>query len=130
MFCCVREHGGRRAWRTTVSPACWTPFLYRLRHVRPVWCRPACVRSVYGHVLAAAVALLVCGRVSRLLVGLFGGGSLALQRAHAQSDLLRVGALLVVVLVGASLVGPARYVLTVRRVPTVGEKSNDKWFDR
>ena len=99
-------------------------------HVRPVWCWPACVLSVYGHVVAAAVVLLVCGRVSRLLVGLTGHGSLALQRALAQSDLLRAGALLVSVLVGASCVGPARYVLSVRRPPTVGEKSNDKWFDR
>ena len=33
-------------------------------------------------------------------------------------------------LVGASCVGPARYVFTVHRLPTVGKKSNDKWFDR
>ena len=78
----------------------------------------------------AVVALLVCGRVSRLLVGLFGVGSLSLQRALAQSDLLRAGVLLVAVLVGASCVGPARYVFTVRRLPTAGEKSNQKWFDR
>ena len=96
----------------------------------PVWCWPACVWSVYGHVVAAAVVMLVRGRVSRLLVGLFGVGSLALQRALAQSDLVRVGALLVSALVGASCVGPAWYVLTVCRPPTVGEKSNNGWFDR
>ena len=80
--------------------------------------------------MAAAAVLWVRGRVSRLLVGLFGVGSLALQRALAQSDLVRVGALLVLVSVGASCVEPAWYVLTVRRPPTVGEKSNDKWFER
>ena len=130
MFCCVRRHGGRRAWLTTVSPPCWTPLPYQPMHVRPVWCWPACVRSVYRHVVAAAVVLLVRGRVSRLLVGLFGVGSLALQRALAHAVLLRVDALLVAVLVGASCVGPARYVFTVRRLPTLGEKSNDKWSDR
>ena len=130
MFCCVRGHGGRRAWHTTVLPARWTPFLHRPMHVRPVWYWPECVWSVYGHVVAAAVVLLVRGGVSRLLVGLLGVGSLALQRAFAQLDLVCVGALLVSVLVGASCVGPAWYIFTVRRPPTVGEKSNDKWFDR
>ena len=108
MFCCVRGHGVWRAWLTTVSPARWTPFPYRPMHVRQVWCWPACVRTVYAHVLSAAVVLLVHGRVSCLLVGLFGVGSLALQRALAQSDLLRAGGLLVAVLVGASCVEPAR----------------------
>ena len=86
--------------------------------------------SVYGHVVLAAVVLLVRGRVSRLLVGLFGVGCLALQQALAQPDLVLVGARLVSVLVGASCVGPAWSVFAVRRLPTVGEKSNDKWFDR
>ena len=130
MFRCVRAHGGRRAWLTTPSPARWTPFPYRPMHVRLVWCWRACVPSVYAHVVSAAVVLLVRGCLSRLWVGLFGVGSLALQQSLAQSDLLRAGALLVAVLVGASCVGPARYVLTVRRLPTVGEKSNDKWFHR
>ena len=130
MFRCVRGQGGRRAWLTTVLPARPTPFSYRPMHVRPVWCWPACSRSVDGHVVFAVVILLVRGRVSRLLVGLFGVGSLSLQRALAQSDLLRAGVLLVAVLVGASCVGLARYVFTVRRLPAVGEKSNDKWFDR
>ena len=130
MFRCVQGHGGRRAWLTTVLPARWTPFPYRPMYVRQVWCLPACVRSVYGHAVSAAVVLLVRSRVSRLLVGLFGVGSLALQRPLAQSGLLRAGVLLVALLVGAICVGPARYVFTVRRLPTVGEKSNDKWFDR
>ena len=82
-------------------------------HVRPVLCLPACVWSIYGHVVAAAVVLLVRGRVSRLLVGLFGVGSLALV-------LVRVGALLVSVLVGDSCEGPAWYVFTVRRPPKRG----------
>ena len=73
---------------------------------------------------------LVCGRVGRLMVGLFGVVSLALQRALEQSDYVRIGALLVPLLVGASCVGPAWYVLIVRRPPTVEEKSNDRWFDR
>ena len=103
MFRCVREHGGRRVWLTTVSPACWTPFFYRPMHVRQVWSLPACVRSVYGHVVFAVVVWL---------------------------DLVRAGVLPVAVLVGASCVGLARYAFTVRRLPTVGEKSNDKWSDR
>ena len=70
----------------------------------------------------------MCGPVSRLLCGSFGVGSLSLQRALAQSDLLRAGVLLVAVLVGASCVGPAQYVFTARRLPTSGEKGNDKWF--
>ena len=130
MFCCLRGYGRRRAWHTTVSPTRWTSFSFGPMHARPVWRWPACVWSVYGHVMPAAVVLLKCGRVSRLRVGLFGVGSLALQRALAQSDLVRVGALLVSVLVGASCVGPAWYVLTVRCPPTMGENSNDKWFDR
>ena len=110
--------------------ACWTPFSYQPMHVWPVWCWPACVRCVYGHVVFAVVVSLVHGRVSRLLVGLFGVGSLSLQRVLAQSDLLLAGVLLVAVSVGASCVGPAGYVFTVHRHPTVGKKSNDSWLDR
>ena len=130
VFVCVRVYGGRRARRIMVSPTRWTPFPFRPMHACPVWCLPVCVWSVHGHIVAAAVVLLVCGRVTRLKVGLFGVGSLALQRALAQSDLVRVGALLVSMLVGASCSGPARYVLTVRRPYTVGEKSDDRCFDR
>ena len=96
----------------------------------PTYPWSACVRSVYGHVVPAVAVLLVCGRVSRLLVGAFGVGSLSLQRALAQSDLLRAGVLLVAVLVGASCVRQARYVFTGRRLPTAGGKSNDEWLDR
>ena len=48
----------------------------------------------------------------------------------AQLDLVRVGGLPVLMLVGAGCVRPACYVLTVRRPPTVGEKGNDGWFHR
>ena len=69
-------------------------------------------------------------RVSRVMVGLFGVGSLALQQASARSDVVRLVAMLVSVLVGPSCVGPAWYVLTVRRPLIVGEKSNDRCSDR
>ena len=107
-----------------------SPFPFRPMHAWLIWCWPVCVWSVYGHVVAAAVVLLVHGRVRRLMVRWFSVVSLALQRAFAQLDLVRVGALLVSVLVGASCVGAAWYVLTVRRFPTAGKKSNDRWFDR
>ena len=55
--------------------------------------------------MAAAVVLLVHGRVSRLMVGLFGVGSLALLRALARSDVVCVVVLLVSVLVGRAWVG-------------------------
>ena len=106
MFCCVRGYGGRRAWRTALSPTRWTPFLFRPLHAWLVWCWPAYVWSVYGHVVAAAVVLLVHGCVSRLMVGLFGVGSLALLRALARSDVVRVVVPLVSVLVGRARVRP------------------------
>ena len=130
MFLCVCGHGGRWARLATVSPARWTSFSYRPMHARPAWHWPVCARSVHGHVASAVVVLLVCGRVSRLLIGLFGVGSLSSQRALAQSDLLCAGVPLVAMLVGARCVGPARYVFTVRRPPAAGEKSHDKWSDR
>ena len=105
MFCCVRGYGGRRAWRTTVSLTRWMPFPFRPLHAWLVWCWPARVWSVYGHVVAAVVVLLVHGCVRRLMVGLFGVGSLALLRALARSDVVRVVVLLVSVLVGRARVG-------------------------
>ena len=105
MFCCVRGYGGRRAWRTTVSPTSWTPFPFPPVQASLVWCWPACVWSVYGGVVAAAVALLVHGCVSRLMVGLFGVASWALLQALARSDVVRVVVLLVSVLVGRAQVG-------------------------
>ena len=105
VFCCVLGYGGRRAWCTTVSPTCWAPFPFRPMHAWLVWCWPACAWSVYGHVVAAAAVLLVHGCRSRLMVGLFGVGSLALQRALAPSDVVRVVVMPVSVLVGCARVG-------------------------
>ena len=105
MFCFVRGHGGWRAWRTTVSPTRWTPFPFRPLHAWLVWCWPACVWSVYGHVVAAAVVLLVHSCDSRLMVCLFGVGSFVLLRALARSDVVPVVVLLVSVLVGRARVG-------------------------
>ena len=130
MFCCVRGYGGRQPRRTMVSPTHWTPFPFRPMHSWLVRCWPARVWSVYRHVVAAAVVLMVHGRFGRLMVGLFCVGSLALQRASARSDVVRIVAMLVSVLVGSSCVGPALYILTVRHPLTLGEKSNDKWSDR
>ena len=130
MFLCVRGHGGRWARLATVSPVRWTSFSYRPMHARPAWRWPACVRSLYGQVVFAVAVSLVCSCVSCLLVGLFGVGSLSLQRALAQSDLFRAGVPLVAMLVSASCAGPARYVFTVRCPPTAGGKTHDKWLDR
>ena len=96
-------NGGRGAsrFRQPVGRrSCFGPL-----HAWLVWCLPACVWSVYGHVVAAAVVLLVHRCVSRLMVGLFGVGSLALLRALARSDVVRVVVLLVSVLVGCARVG-------------------------
>ena len=70
--------------------------------------------------MSAVAVLLVCGRVSCLQVGSFSVGSLSLQRAFAQLDLLRPGVLLMLVLYGASCVRPAQYVFTVRCLPPRG----------
>ena len=88
-----------------MSPTRWTPFPFRPLYAWLVWCWLACVWSVYGHVVAAAVVLLVHGCVSRLMVGLFGVGSLALLRTLARSNVVRVVILLVSVLVGSARVG-------------------------
>ena len=69
VFCCVRGYGGRRAWRTTVPPSRWTPFPFRPVHAWVVWCWPACVWSVYGHVAAASAVSLVRSCRRRLMVG-------------------------------------------------------------
>ena len=88
VFSCVRGYGGRRAWRTTVPPIRLTPLPFLPMHAWLVWCWPPCVWSVYGHVVAAAVVLLVHGCLSRLMVRPFAVGSLALQRAFARSDVV------------------------------------------
>ena len=130
VFLCACGHGGRGARLATVSLACWSSLSRRPRHARPAWRWSVRARSVHGHVASAVVVLAVCGRVSRLLVGLFGVRSLSSQRVFAQSDSLCAGVPLVAMLVGARCVGPARYVCTVRRPPAAGEKSHDKWLDR
>ena len=111
-FCCVRGYGGWRAWRTTLSPKCWTLFPFRPMPAWLVWCWPACAWSVYGHVVAAAAVLLVHGCLSRLIVGLFGVGSLALQRALARSHVVPVVLMPISVFVGCAQVG----LCTTRRV--------------
>ena len=130
MFLCVCRHGGQGARLATVSLARWTSLSHRPMHARPAWRWSVCARSVHGHVASAVVVLAVCGRVSCLLVGLFGVRSLSSQRAFAQSDLLCAGVPLVAMLIGARCVGPARYACTVRRPPAAGEKSHNKWSDR
>ena len=130
MFCGVGGSGGRWGRHTQVSPTRWTPFPFGPMHGWLFRCWPARMWSVYDHIVAAAMVLLVHGCVSRLMVGFFGVGSLALQRASARSGVARVVAMLVSVLVGSSCVGLAWYVLTVRRPLIVGEKINDGWSDR
>ena len=85
------------------------------------------MRSVYGHVVAAAVVVLVHGCLSRPMVGLFGGGSLALQRALARSDVVVV--MPVSVFVGNVPVALGRHG-TVRRPPVVAEKTSTSSYDR
>ena len=130
VFLCACSHGGRWARLATVSLARWSSHSHRPMHARPAWRWSVRVQSVHGHVASAVVVLAVCGRVSRLLVGVFGVRSLSSQRAFAQSDLLCAGVPLVAMSVGARCVGPAGYVCTVRRPPAAGEKSHYKWSDR
>ena len=130
VFLCACGHGGRGVRLATVSLARWSLLSHRPMHAQPAWRWSVRARSVHGHVASAVVVLAVCGRVSRLSVGLFGVRSLSSQRVFAQSDLLCAGVPLVAMLVGARCVGPARYVCTVRRPPAAGEKSHDKWLDR
>ena len=130
VFLCACGHGGGGARLATVFLARWSSLSHRPMHARPAWCWSVRARSVHGHVASAVVVPAVCGRVSRLLVGLFGVRSLLSQQAFAQSDLLCAGVPRVAMLVGARCVGPARYVCTVRRPAAAGEKSHDKWWDR
>ena len=130
VFCCVCGYGGRQAWRSTVLPTCPTPFLFRPMHAWLVWCWPACVWSVYGDVVAAAVVLFVHACLSRSMAGLFAVSSLALQQAFAPSDVVVV--MPVSVLVGNVPVALGRHgtFFTLRRPLIVGEKSSDSWYDR
>ena len=112
VFCCVRGYGGRWVSRTTVSPTRRTPFPSRPMNAVLVWCWPACVWSVDGHVVAAATVLLVHGCLSHPMVRLLGVVSLALQRALARSNVIRVVVMPVLVLVGCARVS----LCTTRRV--------------
>ena len=107
MFCFVRGHGRRRAWRTTVSPTRWTPFPLRPVHAWPVRCWPACVWSVYGQVVAAAAVWLVRGCLGRPMVGLVCVGSVALLPAVASPNVVCVAGTSVSVLVSCVLVCPS-----------------------
>ena len=78
VFCCVRGYGRRWAWRTTVLPTRWAPFPFRPVHAWLFRRWPACVWSVYGQVVAAAVVWLVRGCRGRLMVGWVRMGSVAL----------------------------------------------------
>ena len=129
VFLCACGHCGSGARLATVSLARWSSLSHRPMPARPAWRWSVRARSAHGHGASAVVVLAVCGRVSRLLVGLFGVRSLLSQQALAQSDLLCAGVPLVAMLVGARCVGPAQYVCTVRRPPAAGLKSHDKWSD-
>ena len=91
VFCCVRGHGRRRARRTTVLLTRWTPFPFRPLHAWLVRRWPACVWSVYGQVVAAAVVWLVRGRRCRLMVGRVRVGSDALLPVVLSSNSARLG---------------------------------------
>ena len=87
---CVRRYGRQRAWRIMMSPAHGTPFPSRPLHAWLVWCWPACVRSVYCPVVFSAAVWLVHSCVSLLMVGSCVVGSIALQPAPAQPDVVLV----------------------------------------
>ena len=106
-FCCVRGHGHRRAWRTTVLPTRWTPFPFRPVHAWLVWCWPACVWSVYGQVAAAAAVWFVRGCLGRLMVGLVCVGSVALLPVVVSPNVFCVAGTSVLVLVSCVLVCPS-----------------------
>ena len=107
MFCFVRGYGRRWAWRTTVSPTCWTAYPLRPVHAWPVRCWPACVRSVYGQVAAAAAVWLVRGCLGHLMVGLVCVGSVALLPVVASLNVVCVARTSVSVLVSCVFVCPS-----------------------
>ena len=109
--CSSQERRRGEPWGAAPRPIAPT-YLPQPMHAWLVWCWPACAWCVYGDVLAAAAVLLVLGFLSRLMVGLLGVGSLALQWALAQSDAIRVVVMPVSVLVGCARVGRC----TTRRV--------------
>ena len=118
VFCCVRGHGRRRAWRTTVSPTRWTPFPFQPVHAWLVWCWPACVWSVYRQVAAAAAVLLVRGRLGRLMVGLSCVGSIPLLPVVVPPHVVYAAGMSVSVLVSGVVVCPS--VVLCSLLPLVG----------
>ena len=106
VFCRVRGHGRWRAWSTTVPPSRWTPFPFRPVHAWLVWCWPACVWSVYGHVAAAAAVWLVRGCPGPLMVRWVIVGSFALLPVVLSSNPACVAGTSVSVLVSCVLVCP------------------------
>ena len=107
MFCRVRGHGRRGAWRTTVPPYRWTPFPLRLVHAWLVCCWPACVWSVYGHVAAAAAVWLVRSCRGRLMVDWVRMSSVALLLVVLSSNPAHVAGMFVPALVSCVLVCPS-----------------------
>ena len=104
VFCCVLGHGCQWAWRTTVPPSRWTPFPFRPVHAWLVWCWPACVWSVYGHVAAAAAVWSVRGCRGRLMDGRVPVGSVTLLLVVLSSNPACVASTYVSVLVSCVLV--------------------------
>ena len=108
--------GGRGA------PRCHQPFLtpfpFRPVHAWLVWCWPACVRSVYGQVAAAAAVLLVRGRLGRLMVGLVCVDSIALLPVVVPPHVVYAAGRSVWVLVSGVVVCPS--VVLCSLLPLVG----------
>ena len=80
------------------------PFPFRPVHAWLVWCWPACVWSVYGHVAAAAAVWLVRGCRGRLMVGWVRVGSVALLPVVLLSNPAHVAGMFVPALVSCFLV--------------------------
>ena len=85
----------------------WKPFPFRPVHAWLVWCWPACVWSVYGHVAAAVAVWLVLGCRGRLMVGLVRVGPVALPLVVLSSNPVCVAGTSVSVLVSCVLVCPS-----------------------
>ena len=90
VFCCVRGYHRRWAWRTTVLSTRWAPSPFRPVHAWLVRCWPACVWSVYGQLVAAAVVWLVRGCRGRLMVGRVRVNSVALLPVVSSSNPARL----------------------------------------
>ena len=104
VFCCVRGYDRRWAWRITVLPTRWAPFVFRPVHAWLVRRWPACVWSAYGQVVAAAVVWLVCGCRGGLMVGRVRVGPVALLPVVLLSNPARLASTFVSVLVCGILV--------------------------